>query len=171
MDLSKRLVLVKSSAKEENYPAYTIEDVIFLFGDIIHPGGLILNHSDPSKCYDLFPHTAPMEDICGLNKEPSWIGAPMLLTIRQPPASVYSIVNRLMENKALEEGEKYELIPIAPEEKKSAEGPEPHSTPKRKAKPLALVPQGTNETIGITETSEYPVCYPNRNKEQAGYIL
>ena len=49
MDLSKRLVLVKSSAKEEDYPAYTTEDVIFSFEDIIHPEGLILNHSDPSE--------------------------------------------------------------------------------------------------------------------------
>ena len=73
MDLSKRLVLVKSSAKEEDYPAYTTEDVIFLFEDIIHPEGLILNHSDPSECYVLFPHTAPMEEIYGLNKEPSWV--------------------------------------------------------------------------------------------------
>ena len=44
-----------------------------------------------------------------------------------------------MENKPLEEGEKYELIPIAPEEKKSADGLQPHSTPKRKTEPLASV--------------------------------
>ena len=139
MDLSKRLALVKSSAKEEDYPAYTTEDVIFLFEDIIHLEGLILNHSDLSECYILFPHTAPMEEIYGLNKEPSWVGAPMLVSIRQPPSSVYNIVSRLMENKPLEEGEKYELIPIAPEEKKSADSPQPHSTPKRKAEPLASV--------------------------------
>ena len=104
MDLSKRLLLVKSSAKEEDYPAYTTEDVINLFEDIIHPDVLILNHSDPSECYVLFPHTAPMEEIYGLKKEPSWVGAPMLLSIRQPPPSVYSIVSKLMENKPLEEG-------------------------------------------------------------------
>ena len=68
MDLSKRLVLVKSSAKEEEYPAYTAKDVIFLFEDIIYPEGLILNHSDPSECYVLFPHTAPMEEIYGLKR-------------------------------------------------------------------------------------------------------
>ena len=110
-----------------------------MFEDIIHPEGLILNHSDPSECYVLFPHTAPMEEIYGLNKEPSWVGAPMLLSIRQPPSNVYNIVSRLMENKPLEEGENYELIPIAPEEKKSPDSPQPHSTPKRKAEPLASV--------------------------------
>ena len=46
MDLSKRLVLVKSSAKEEEYPAFTPDDAIFLFGDITQPEGLILNHSE-----------------------------------------------------------------------------------------------------------------------------
>ena len=55
MDLSKRLVLLKSSAKEEEYPAYTPEDVIFLFEEITCPEGVILGHSDPSgwglPCY------------------------------------------------------------------------------------------------------------------------
>ena len=138
MDLSKRVVPVKSSAKQEDYPAFTPDDVIFLFGDITCPEGLILNNSDPSKCFVLFAQTAPMSDIYDLNKEPSWVGAPMC-SIRQPPASIYKIVNKLLENKTLEEGEAYELIPIEPEEKKGAEGPQPHSTPKRKAEPLASV--------------------------------
>ena len=49
MDLSGRLVLLKSSAKEEDYPAYTPEDVIFLFDEIAHPECVILNLSDPSE--------------------------------------------------------------------------------------------------------------------------
>ena len=104
MDLSKRLVLVKSYAKEDEYAAFTPDDVIFLFGDITQPEGLILNHSDPSECYVLFAQTAPMSQICGLNKKSSWVGAPMLLSVRQPPASIYNIVNTLLENKTLEEG-------------------------------------------------------------------
>ena len=63
----------------------------------------------------------------------------MLLSIRQTPAGIYNILNKLLENITLEEGEAYELIPIEPEEKKGAEGPQPHSTPKRKAEPLASV--------------------------------
>ena len=78
MDLSRRLVLVKSSAKEEDYPVFTPDEVIFLFGDITYPEGLILNHSDTSECFVLFAQTAPMSEIYGLNKEPSWVGAPML---------------------------------------------------------------------------------------------
>ena len=63
----------------------------------------------------------------------------MLLSVRKPNASLYSIVNKLLEDKALEEGEEYEFIPIEPEEKKGAEGPQPHSTPKKKAEPIATV--------------------------------
>ena len=48
MDLSKRIVLLKSSVKEGEYPAFTPEDVIFLFEEVKHPEGVILGHSDPS---------------------------------------------------------------------------------------------------------------------------
>ena len=139
MDLSKRLVLLKSSAKVEEYPAYTPKDVIFLFEEITHPEGVILNHSDPSECYVLFISPAPMEEIYNLNKDPSWVGAPMLLTVRQPPSSALNIVSKVLEKKPLQEGEKYELLPIEPEERRGAGGPQPHSTPKRKAEPLASV--------------------------------
>ena len=63
----------------------------------------------------------------------------MLLSVRQPRTSIYNIVNKLLEDKTLEEGEEYELIPIEPEEKNGAEGPQPHSTPKKKAEPVAPV--------------------------------
>ena len=66
MDLSNRLVQVKSSAKEVDL-MYTTDDILFLFGDVIHLEGLILNHSDPSECFVLFPVTAPMQDIYNLN--------------------------------------------------------------------------------------------------------
>ena len=111
MDLSGRLVLLKSSAKEEDYPTFTPEDVIFLFDEINWPEGVILNLSDSSECYVLFPSTAPMEDIFNLNKEPYWVGAPMLLTIRQPPSSALNIVTKLLEHKPLEEGENINLSP------------------------------------------------------------
>ena len=63
----------------------------------------------------------------------------MLLSVRQPHASIYNIVNKLLENKAQEEGEEYEFIPIEPEEKEGAKGPQPHSTSKKKAEPIATV--------------------------------
>ena len=132
MDISERLVLLKSSAKEEDYPTFTSEDVIFLFDDVAHPEDVILNLSDPSECYVLFPSSTQMEEIFNLNKEPSWVGAPMLLTIRQPPSSAVNIVQKLLEQKPLEEGENYELIPIESEGRRGAEGPQPHSTLRRR---------------------------------------
>ena len=78
MDLSKRLVHVKSSTKEKDYPAFTTEDILFLFGHITCPEGLILNHSDPPECFVLFATTAPITEIYSLNEEPSWVGTPML---------------------------------------------------------------------------------------------
>ena len=56
----------------------------------------------------------------------------MSLTIRLPPSSILNIVSKLVENKPLEEGKEYELLPIEPEEIRGAEGPQPHSTPKGK---------------------------------------
>ena len=95
MDLSKRLALLKFSAKEE-YPVYTPEDVIFLFEEITHPEGVILNQSHPYECYVLFPSSAPMEEIYNLNKDSSWVGAPMLLTIRQPPSKCIEYCNQAL---------------------------------------------------------------------------
>ena len=53
MDLSKRIVLLKASIKEGEYPTFTAEDMIFLFEVILSeevtcPGGVILGHPDPS---------------------------------------------------------------------------------------------------------------------------
>ena len=84
MDLSGRLVLLKSSTKEEDYPTFTREDVIFLFDEITRPEGVILNLSDPSECYVLFPSTAQMEDIFNLNKEPSWLGGSHVTDSKRP---------------------------------------------------------------------------------------
>ena len=78
--------------------------MIFLFDDVARAESVILNLSDPSECYVLFPSSAQMEEIFNLNKAPSWVGAPMLLTIRQPPSSAVNIVQKLLEQKPLEEG-------------------------------------------------------------------
>ena len=119
-----------------------------------------MNHSDPSECFVLFTTTAPITEIYGLNEEPSWVEAPMLLSVRQPCASIHNIVNKLLEDKDLEEGEEYEFIPIEPEEKKGAEGPQPQSTPKKKAELIATV---LAEQFKQPESgpSPNPVCYTN----------
>ena len=151
MDLRKRIVLLKSSVKEGEYLAFTPKDVIFLFEEVTCPEGVILNYTDPTDCYGLFTPLVQMDDIYNLNKDPSWVGGSMALTIRQPPASILNIVRKLVENKSLEEGEKYELLPIEPEGKRGAEGPQPHSTPKRKAEPVASVLTEQMKQLGTQE--------------------
>ena len=54
LDHSKRIVLLKASVKEGEYPAFTPEDMIFLFEEVTHPESAVLNHADPTECYVLF---------------------------------------------------------------------------------------------------------------------
>ena len=54
MDLSGRLILLKFSAKEEDYPTFTPEDILFLFEEITHPEGVIVNLSDPLNAMFFF---------------------------------------------------------------------------------------------------------------------
>ena len=61
----------------------------------------------------------------------------MQLAIHKPRLSILPIVMRLLENKALEEGEEYVFIPIEPVEPKDAGGSDIHSTPKNKPEPVA----------------------------------
>ena len=54
MDLGKRIVLLKASVKEGEYPTFTPEDMIFLYEVILSeevtcPEGVILGHPDPSE--------------------------------------------------------------------------------------------------------------------------
>ena len=143
--------MLKSSAQEGDYPAFTTEDVIFLFEEITCPEGVILNHSDPTECYVLFTSLVLMDEIYNLNKDPSWVGGSMSLTIRQPPSSILNIVSKLVENKPLDKEEKYELLPIEPEGRRSVESSQPHSTPKGKGEPVASVLTEQMKQLGTQE--------------------
>ena len=79
MDFSKRIVLLKGSVKEGEYPTFTPEDMIFLFEEVACPESVVLNHTDPPECYVLFPPLTQLDEIYNLNKDPSWVGAPMIL--------------------------------------------------------------------------------------------
>ena len=85
--------------------------MIFLFEEVTCPESVVLNHADPTECYVLFPPQVQLDEIYNLNKDPSWVGGPMALSIRQPPSSAINIVKKLVENKPLEEGEKYKMPP------------------------------------------------------------
>ena len=94
MDLSKRIVLLKASVKEGEYPAFTPRDMIFLFEDVTAPESVIINHTEPTECYAPLGHLGEIYD---LNKDPSWIGGSMDLSIRQPPSRAMNIVKKLVE--------------------------------------------------------------------------
>ena len=154
MDLIDRFGQVKCSAKEEDFLTYTPNDILFLFGNVIRPVGLILNHDDPSECFVLFPSAAPMQDTYSLNESPSWVGTPMQLTIKKPHLSILPIVTKLLEDKALEEGEEYEYIPIELLELKGAGGPGKYSTPKRGEEPVATVLAKQLKSLGSQELQQ-----------------
>ena len=152
--------MLKASGKEGECPTFTPEDMTFLFAEVTHPESVVLNYTDPTECYVLFPPLVQLDEIYNLNKDPSWVGGPMALSIRQPPSSTLNIVKMLVENKPLEEGEKYEMLPIKPEGR-GAESPQPHSTPKGKAEPVASVLTEQMKQLGNTGTSESPVSSSN----------
>ena len=56
MDLSNRNVQVRSTLKPDvkEYPSFSPDDIGLLFGDIVTPTGLILNHNDPRECSKIF---------------------------------------------------------------------------------------------------------------------
>ena len=61
----------------------------------------------------------------------------MQLGLHRPKASIFPIVSKLLQDKALEEGEEYEYIPIKPLDPR---GPGKHSTPKKGKNLLLLMP-------------------------------
>ena len=88
----------------------------------------------------------------------------MQLTINKPRLSILPTATKLLEDKALEEGEEFEFIPIEPLEPKGAGGPDTHSTPKKKNEPVttALAKEFKN-LDGDAGASANPVCHPIRD--------
>ena len=135
MELSERVIQVRSTAKhEKDYPSFTQDDIVFLFGDVVNPVGLVLNNRDPLECFVIFPSAAPMQDVIDLLEQPSWVRASMQLGLHKPKSGMLTIISKLLQGKDLEEGEEYEYIPIYPLD---PEVPEDHSMPKKKGGPAA----------------------------------
>ena len=103
MDLSNRVVLVKSTLKpdEEEYPSFSSDDISLLFGDIASPTGFILNKGDPRECYVVFPESGYIPEILKLAEDLQWVGIHMHLTLDRPSKGILSIVAKLMGAKLL----------------------------------------------------------------------
>ena len=130
MELGDRLVHVRSTVKHEK-ELFTQDDIVFLFGDIVRPVGLILNNNDPLECFVLFPLATPMQDIIDLPENPTWVGVSIQLGLHKPKSAMLTTVSKLIQGKELEEGQDYDYIPIPPLD------PEDHSTPKKTGGPAA----------------------------------
>ena len=112
MELSERVIQVRSSAKhEKDYPSFTQDDIVFLFGDVVRPVGLVLNNSDPLECFVIFPSAAPMQDVNDLPDQPSFVGASMQLGLHKPKSGMLTIVSKLLQGKDLEEGRNMNIFP------------------------------------------------------------
>ena len=105
MELGDRLIHVRSTVKhEKDYPSFTEDDIVFIFGDIVRPVELILNNNDPLECFVLFPPVAPMQGVIGLPENPTWVGASMQLGIHQPKSAMLTIVSKLYKVRSWRKG-------------------------------------------------------------------
>ena len=104
MELSERVIQVRSTAEhEKDYPSFTQDDIVFLFGDVVRLVGLVLNNSDPLECFVIFPSAAPMQDVIDLPEQPLWVGASKQLGLHKPKSGMLTIISKLLQGKDLEE--------------------------------------------------------------------
>ena len=92
----------------------------------------------------------------------------MQLGLHRPHASIFQIVSKLLHDKVLEDGEKYEYIPIKPLDPR---GPGKHSTPKKGEEPAAAdaLSDQLKQYVYIG-TSANDVCIPTGVKRQTGCL-
>ena len=85
----------------------------------------------------IFPEFGYIPEILTLVEDPQWVGTHMHLTLDRPRKGIISIVTKLLEGQALEEGEEFEYSPVE-SETGGAVGPQ-FSTPKKGDDPV--IPQ------------------------------
>ena len=84
------------------FPSFTQDDIVFLFGDMARPLGLILNNNDPLECcMCCFLSATPMQEIVKLAENPSWVGTSVQLGLHKPSSSMLAIASRLLQGKDL----------------------------------------------------------------------
>ena len=114
LSVSNRVVQVRSIMKPdvEECPSFSPDDIILLFGDVAKPVGLVLNHNNPRECFVVFPDSEYVPDILKLPDTSKCVGTHMNVTLDRPRVEVILIIVKLLEDKALEEGEEYVYILI-----------------------------------------------------------
>ena len=114
LSIGNRVVQVRCTLKPDikEYPSFSPDDIILLFGDAAKPVGSVLSYNNPRECFVIFPHSEHVPDILKLADTPKWVGTHMNLTIYRPRVEKILIIVKLLEDKALKEGEEYEFIQI-----------------------------------------------------------
>ena len=132
MELSNRVVQVRTTLNPDvkEYTSFSPDDIGLLFGDIAIPTGLILNHNDPRECVVIFSDPEYVPEILKLIDTPQWVGTHINLTLDRPRREIFPIIANILKDKALEDGEEYEFIPI------EAEGSPQFSTPQKEEEPI-----------------------------------
>ena len=120
--------------------------------------GLVLNHNNLSECFVIFPNSETVPDILQLADTPQWVGTHMSLSVDRPRVEIIPIITKLLEDKALEEGEEYEFIPIEVLEPK---GSAQFSTPKKEEVPAAALLADQIKSIQTEESCQH---FPRRWK-------
>ena len=135
MHLSNRVVQDRSTLKPEvkEYLSFSPDDMGLLFGDLATPVGLVLNHINPRECFVIFSDPEYVPDILKLVDTPKWVGTHMNVTLDRPRMELIPIIGKFLEDKALEEGEDFEYIPM------EAQGSPHSSTPEKGEEPV--IPQ------------------------------
>ena len=159
MDLSDRVVQVRSTLKPDvkEYPSFSPDVIGLLFGDLAIPVGLVLHHNNPRECFVIYPDSEYVPDILKLVDTPQWVGTNMNLTLERPKMEAIPIIAKLLEDKALEEGEEYQYIPI------EVEGSPHFSTSRKGEEPV--IPQLAEHIISLqtSELKQIPGSYLQGN--------
>ena len=129
MELSSRILHLGISVEEaEALPSFQPDDVILLFAALDRLTGLVLNHNHPSECFVIFTRDTYIADILKLTGTMDWLRTHIDLTLEKPRTGLVLMIDRLLADKPLKEGEGFEYILIDPAEPVE---PTPHSTPKK----------------------------------------
>ena len=98
--------------KDAAFPPFHPDDVTLLFADVDRPVGLIINHNDPTECFVLFQSDKYITDVFKLAGTTEWMGNHVDIKLGRPKTERVLIIEKFLEDEALEEGEGYEYIPI-----------------------------------------------------------
>ena len=141
MELSSRIVLKITVKEDVTIPPFTPDDVTLLFSDVDRPGGLVINHTDPTEYFILCQSDEHIPEVLKLVGTTEGMGTHMEIDLRRPGAELVVILGRLLEERPLKKDDEYGYFPIDAIENVE---PMPHFTPKKGDVPPSAATVGGN---------------------------